>query len=226
MTLPESDPETAPLETALRADLGRFADAEGRLPAERDLAARLGVGRTRLRRALAALEADGLLFRRHGQGTFTMPPPVSDGRLKSLARSVTPADVMEVRMEVEPALAALAAERASTEDARALRELMANTLDAGTPESYEIADAIFHFRIAELARNPLFLRVYDQIRSVREQSDWAAWRGDRLDHVRIRELGQQHQALVDRIAAHDSAGAARAMEQHLVSIEHRLRRRR
>lgn len=225
MQAPDTD-TAPPLETVLRAELPRIADEEGRIPPERDLAARFGVGRTRLRRALAVLEGDGLLFRRHGLGTFTVPPPVPGTGLKSLARSVTPGDVMEVRMEVEPALAALAAERATAEDARALRDLMANTLTARTPEGYEIADAIFHFRIAELARNPLFLRVYDQIRSIREQSDWAAWRGDRLDAERIRELGRQHQALVDRISAHDSAGAARAMESHLLSIAHRMRRRR
>ena len=123
------------------------------------------------------------------------------------------------------AAAALAAERATAEDTRALRDLMANTLIAATPEGYEIADAIFHFRIAELARNPLFLRVYDEIRSIREHSDWAAWRGDRLDADRIRELGQQHEALVSCISSHDSAGAARAMERHLLSIAYRMRRR-
>lgn len=223
--MPAPDAETLSLEDRLRADLPRIADEGGRLPPERELAIRFGVGRTRLRRALAVLEGDGLLFRRHGQGTFTLPPPVPGG-LGALVRSVTPADVMEVRMEVEPALAALAAERATPEDARALRDLMANTLTAQTPEGYEIADAIFHFRIAELARNPLFLRVYDQIRSIREQSDWAAWRRDRLDAVRIRDLGQQHAALADRIAANDSTGAAAAMERHLLSIDHGIRRKR
>ncbi|MBB1492138.1 MULTISPECIES: FadR/GntR family transcriptional regulator [unclassified Paracoccus (in: a-proteobacteria)] len=223
--MPAPEAETLSLEDRLRAELPRIADEGGRLPPERELAARFGVGRTRLRRALAVLEGDGLLFRRHGQGTFTLPPPVPGG-LGALVRSVTPADVMEVRMEVEPALAALAAERATPEDARALRDLMANTLTARTPEGYEIADAIFHFRIAELARNPLFLRVYDQIRSIREQSDWAAWRGDRLDAARIRDLGRQHAALADRIAANDSTGAAAAMERHLLSIEHGIRRKR
>lgn len=223
MPAPEADARE--LDDMLRANLALIADPDGRLPAERDLAARFGVGRTRLRRALAVLEGEGLLFRRHGQGTFTMPPPLPGGGLKRLARSVTPDDVMEVRMEVEPALAALAAERATPDDARALRELMAGTLTAETPEGYEIADAIFHFRIAELARNPLFLRVYDQIRSVREQSDWTAWRADRMDGARIQELGQQHEALVDRISAHDSAGVVRMMERHLLSIAQSMRRR-
>ena len=50
--MPEPDGQTLPLEAALRAELPRIADEEGRIPPERDLAARFGVGRTRLRRAL------------------------------------------------------------------------------------------------------------------------------------------------------------------------------
>ncbi len=43
---------------------------EGRLPSEPDLAAKMGVSRNTLRQALAELEMEGLLFRRHGSGTF------------------------------------------------------------------------------------------------------------------------------------------------------------
>ena len=64
MTFSPPEADTLDLEDRLRAELARIADPDGRLPAERELAARFGVGRTRLRRALAALELDGLLFRR------------------------------------------------------------------------------------------------------------------------------------------------------------------
>lgn len=46
---------------------GEFPD--GKLPAENDLAAALGVSRTTLRAALQALEQDGILSRRRGIGT-------------------------------------------------------------------------------------------------------------------------------------------------------------
>ncbi|UBV44832.1 GntR family transcriptional regulator (plasmid) [Deinococcus taeanensis] len=45
------------------------------LPAERDLAAHLGVSRVTVRQALALLAQQGLLTRRHGSGTFVTPPP-------------------------------------------------------------------------------------------------------------------------------------------------------
>ncbi|BBN96762.1 GntR family transcriptional regulator [Deinococcus grandis] len=45
------------------------------LPAERDLAAHLGVSRVTVRQALGLLAQQGLLTRRHGSGTFVTPPP-------------------------------------------------------------------------------------------------------------------------------------------------------
>lgn len=44
------------------------------LPAERDLAGRLGVSRVTVRQALALLAQQGLLTRRHGSGTFVNRP--------------------------------------------------------------------------------------------------------------------------------------------------------
>src|SRR3546814_18236221 len=54
---------------------GWSRDNGGRLPAERELADQLGVGRRVLRRALGALEADGLISRRQGSGTFFADRP-------------------------------------------------------------------------------------------------------------------------------------------------------
>jgi len=50
-------------------DGGRFAETQV-LPGERALCGMLGVSRTTLRRAIARLIAEGVLFHRHGAGTF------------------------------------------------------------------------------------------------------------------------------------------------------------
>lgn len=54
---------------------------DGRLPTEAELSVRLGVSRTTLRAALTSLEADGVVSRRRGRGTF-----VNDHLLRSTMR--------------------------------------------------------------------------------------------------------------------------------------------
>lgn len=60
------------LEEAIRA--GRLKAGEA-LPAERDLAAKAGISRVTVRKAVEDLVRDGLLLRRQGSGTFVAAPP-------------------------------------------------------------------------------------------------------------------------------------------------------
>lgn len=210
----------------LRAGIqdGEFV-TDGKIMPERNLALRLNVGRARLRRALDVLEAEGVIFRRHGQGTFAAPPPaVETRRFGTLARQVTPRDIMEVRLEVEPALAALTAQRASRDDIQLLERMMRATLAAQDSTAYETTDDIFHFKIAEIADNPLFLTVYQSIRAVRKHAQWTSRRKLTHSPTMIKRLGEQHEELFSHIAAHNSAAAADVMEKHLITVSNTMLR--
>ena len=101
---------------------------DGRLPTERELAAELGTGRRCVRRALDSLEAEGLIWRKQGKGTFAGQPPDPTGVLAAeIASEVDPMVAMEARLCIEPALAELCALRATGEDVVRLR----STLRAG-----------------------------------------------------------------------------------------------
>ncbi|CTQ31991.1 FadR/GntR family transcriptional regulator [Jannaschia rubra] len=214
-------------EDELAARLARAITAgdiltDGRLPSERELSTRFDVSRARLRIALDALEAGGLIYRRQGKGTFAAPPTVtSGGRLDRLAREVTPQDIMEVRLEIEPALAALAASRATDEELDRLRQLTDATRDLKDRAAYERADEAFHYRIAVASRNPLFLQVYDSIRTVRKLASWGMVREESHSPEVMTRFGDQHARLFDTIAARDMAGAAGEMERHLMDV-HRV----
>jgi len=200
---------------------------DGRMPPERILAERFGVSRARLRLALGQLQDEGTIYRRHGQGTFAAPPPATSfDSLRVLARQVTPRDVMEVRLEVEPALAALAADRAQPQEIDRLGHLMRATLNLTDMDAYEAADDMFHYKVAETAGNPLFLTVYEAIRSVRKEAAWTNQRRDSYSLDTLQLLGDQHQTLADAIARHDSPAAAAAMEQHLLTVSKTLMRER
>lgn len=218
-----SDPQ-AELVARLREGIATEQILRGdRLLPEREMAQQLGVSRARLRQALDQLESEGALFRRRGQGTFVQPPPARDAaRLKSLAQRVSPQEVMEVRQVVEPALAGLAAQNADETMHALFAQAMQATLDATDQQSYDAADDVFHYKIAEMAQNPLFLTVYEAIRSVRAQAEWASRRAATYSPEVTRLLGQQHQALAAAILRRDSAGARQAMQDHLTSVAETL----
>jgi len=187
-----------------------------RLLPEREMAQHLGVSRARLRQALDQLEREGVLFRRRGQGTFVQPPPATDAtRLKSLARRVSAQQVMEVRLQIEPALAGLAALRADACARRVFDQATRATLEAGDQQSYDAADDVFHYKIAEMAQNPLFLTVYEAIRSVRAQASWARTRAAAYSPEVTEGLGKQHQEIAEAILRGDSVAASQAMQDHL-----------
>src|SRR3546814_1198768 len=89
------------------------------LPTERELAEALGVDRRAVRRALEVLEAEGRIWRRQGAGTFIgTRPHHPEHQLKQLPEVSNMLEVMEVRLRLEPALAQLAALRATRADVR------------------------------------------------------------------------------------------------------------
>ncbi|CUH88889.1 Putative L-lactate dehydrogenase operon regulatory protein [Phaeobacter sp. CECT 5382] len=216
---PPSDAVSAQNDLAaiLRRDIAAGVLKRGdRLPPEREMALQFGVSRARLRQALDQLEGDGCLFRRRGQGTFVQPPPATDAaRLKSLAGRVTAQEVMEVRLEIEPALARLAALRADDQARRKFAQAADATWAAPDQAAYDAADDIFHYMIAEMAQNPLFLTVYEAIRSVRAQAGWTQQRAATYSPEVTARLGQQHRALAEAILRGDGHAATNAMQTHL-----------
>src|SRR5579863_9001816 len=137
------------------------------LPAERELAQRLGVSRTAVREAVQALREKGLVEAYSGRGTF-----VTDGTSQAARQSF---DLMvkigqqegaphlaEVRSILEPEIAALAAERAQDSDRATLREAVA-VMDRALKDAdaYIEADLDFHLALAEAAANPLILSLID-----------------------------------------------------------------
>ena len=214
MEPPTDDP--AAVIAALAPILTEAAKTGGRLPPERRLAEILGIPRRRLRLALDELQRRGAVFRRHGQGTFVTPPPRPDaGRHRLLAGRLSLDQLMDVRRQIEPRLAELAATRAGAGDLAQLEILMRQSREAVQPQEYDLADDLFHYRIAELAGNALFLEVYDLIRQMRREAGWRERREETNVPGFLRLLGQQHQHIFDAIAAGDAAGAGQAQRDHL-----------
>jgi len=94
-----------------------------RLPTEQALSSALGVSRTVVREAVAALRADGLVVTRRGSGAYVADPTAGPFRIAA-PKAAALADVlqvMELRLAVEVEAAALAAERASRRQVGVIR---------------------------------------------------------------------------------------------------------
>ncbi|BBO91145.1 FadR/GntR family transcriptional regulator [Desulfosarcina ovata] len=129
-----------------------------RLPAQRDLAQMLGVGRSSVREAINALVVMGYLEPQQGRGTFIKQTlPHDDAGMQKLAAAFGASsifDLMEAREMLECRSAALAAERSDGEQIRRLKRVM-EAVEA-TENDYSIfldADLRFHAAVADAAGN-------------------------------------------------------------------------
>lgn len=210
------------------ARLRRMIDAgeagpDGRLPTERELSEMFSVGRRAVRRAIEALEAEGLLWRRQGKGTFIGRQPDPTGALAAeIVGETDPADVMEARLCVEPALAALAARRARPDDIRRMRHLADRTAATADPDAAELWDGALHHLIAQTAGNRLLMTTFALLDEVRTGEHWRELRERARSAETMKLYHRQHHAIIDALEAGDAAGAEAAMRAHLAALAHRL----
>ena len=158
-----------------------------------------------------------------GPGTFTGPRPAAEPiRPAVLFELATPADLMNARLVIEPAMAAEAAERASASDIAALRTLATQTRDARDWRTYEAADSAFHRAIATATSNHLLMAILGLLSMVRDRAPWQRQHGRAFGHgphweYSLRQ-GDLHLSLVDAIAAGDGPRAHAVMREHLGEI--------
>lgn len=209
-------------ELRARLDAEEFRSGD-RLPPERQLATELGVSRSLLRGALSILEAEGKIWRGVGQGTFVGRRAVGrPADLADIGHLTNPSEVMEVRITLEPVLAYLASQRATTRDLDEIRRCCEKTATAENHETYELWDSRFHRAIAEAARNQLFLALFDAMNSVRENTAWGRVREAATTAERQRHTSQQHREIVGALEDRDSGRTRAAMRQHLEAVRDNL----
>ena len=194
--------------------------AGSRLPAERELCARLGIARSTLRQALTALTQSGHVFatRGRGGGTFVSDPqPPADPPSKRVLAEWR--DICDERLAVELGVAVLAAQRAAEPALAALDEVAA-ALDAALDDfpSYRQADIRLHVGLAEATGST---------RLVRAMTDVQGAMTDLISYIAhppevLASSNAQHRRLLAAVREGDSMRAARVMAAHLQGTEHVL----
>lgn len=207
---------------------------DGRLPTERELCSMIGVGRRLLRRALDALEVEGVLVRQQGRGTFvrqqgaandTLPeilPEMFPGNINWLAQDAGPIEQIELKFVLEPTMARLAATRASLMDIERLRKAADRTSEAKTAEMYQEADQQFHAIIAECSRNTLFQSLYTVVENALRDAAMERFRENGRCFKRQAVHAGFHQRVALAISKRDGDTAAREMYEHLRDVHSSL----
>ena len=191
-----------------------------RLPSERELMQRYGVGRPAIREAMQSLQQMGLIQIAHGErARVTLPTAdaiidqVSGAMVQLLGRAPGGLDQLkDARLLFETGLAQVAAQRATPEGVAALRAAQAACAQAqGDTPRFVAADMAFHRQIAALSGNML-IRALSQ-----GMLDWMTqFRGDLVTARGAEQLTlAEHARIADAIAARDPAGAAVARGEHL-----------
>lgn len=215
--------------TRLGADIraGRLGPG-ARLPTEQELTASMGVSRTVVREAVAALRADGLVVTRRGSGAFVADPSASPFRIAGprVDGIGDILDVMELRLAVEVEAAALAAGRATRKQVAGIRAALRGIDKALRSGDGAVAeDFAFHSAIAEATGNPQFPRFLAFLgnhviprQSVRLSVDTPAERRAYLERIQ-----HEHARIVAGISDEDPVAARRAMHEHLTRSLERYR---
>jgi GntR family transcriptional regulator, transcriptional repressor for pyruvate dehydrogenase complex len=197
------------IESLVRSgDLGRGS----RLPSEPRLAEMLQVSRASLREALKGMVFLGLLKARPGDGTYLQPSlnSMASRHLQwmLLLHEIKYIELYELREILEPAAAALAARRATSEDLDRMRAAL-NGMRAASddPEAFILHEMEFHNAITRAAKN-------GAMRSTMQMLYGALSEGRHrvLPHVRdIAEHCARHERMFQLIANRDVQRARRAV---------------
>ncbi len=183
------------------------------LPAERELADRLGVSRATLAQALVALEVLGVIDVQHGTGAVLRRRPSVAAVIKGLRehQSRLP-DIVEARSTLEVRLAALAAQRRTDEDLNSIdAALEAMHAEIKDGDRGARGDELFHQAVTAAAHSPVMAQLM-------------AFIGEMILETRLESLAQpgrpeqsldSHREIAAAIRAQDSADAAAAMQRHI-----------
>jgi DNA-binding FadR family transcriptional regulator len=208
---------------------GRLAPG-ARLPTEQELMRALGVSRTVVREAVAALRADGLITTRQGSGAYVaadvsrVPFRIDPEGLSSIEDVL---EVMELRLAIEVEAAARAAERITPRRLASIERVL-RALEAAVHkgEGAVNEDFAFHLAIAEASGNARFAELLEFLgrHVIPRQSVRVALSSQDEQRRYLVRIQKEHARIHAAIRDRQSAEARKAMRTHLTRSLTRYRR--
>lgn len=200
-----------------------------RLPAERDLADRLGVSRPSLREAIADLQGRGLLVTRAGAGIFVadvLGNAFSDALIRLFeAHDEAVFDYVAFRRDMEGLAAERAARLASDTDLRVIQTIfdkMEVAHQKRDPTDEAQLDAEFHLSIIEASHNVIMLHMMRSMFQLLQQGVFYNRQALFRQKVTRELLLNQHRDINTALQARDPVAARAAISEHMSFVEQTL----
>lgn len=213
-----TDLSPAAVAALLEAELtAAYERPNGRIAPERELAARFGLTRAAIRRWLDDLERDGRVARHVGRGTFVLPPREPADSTSGTV-DTSPAEIMAVRLLLEPQLLGPAVANATGSDLSEMRRCLEQSEAARTFEEFEHWDSKLHAAIAAASHNRLLIRLFTVMNEARNHPLWGTAKRRSFTAERRNDYECDHRAIVDALEDRDGTAAADSMRRHLQRI--------
>jgi DNA-binding FadR family transcriptional regulator len=193
-----------------------------RLPAERDLARTLEVGRSSVREAIAALATRGIVETRPGAGSFISDsaPHLVRFEDQPAIDDASPSAALEARLALEPQVVRLAARRGRPDpEIERLLKLMESATDPANPSAradWNDADRGFHLQLAVMTANPVLVQLSNTIAALMDEPLWQRLRDESVAEPGRMELHHaEHRQIYEAILRGEEEVAAFYATEHI-----------
>jgi GntR family transcriptional repressor for pyruvate dehydrogenase complex len=197
-----------------------------KLPSEHEFCALFGVSRVTVRGAIQQLEILGLVETKQGGGTFVRNFSPLEGMdtfhpLLWIQKNQDLITVLEYRKIIEKGTIGLAQEKISPGDIAFLEETYKTMVNSEyDAEEYTAADLAFHYRLAEITRNSIIVKVYDLINSILSTAM------KDIVHILGRNIGlTYHRRIIDALKRGNKKKSEALIEEHIEETIRAIRNR-
>ncbi len=199
--------------------------AGDRLPPERTLSEQFNVSRTVVRKVLQEMKDLDLISQTVGSGTYVTEGAAS--AVKGLVggdpvRHTSPAELMEARLALEPAIVEMVIANATSADFEQMEACCRKAEAAASLEEFEYWDGMLHEVIANAARNTFVANVFKLMNQVRAQGEWGKLKKRSVTPERRVEYEKEHRRLVGALKDRDQAQARALAIEHLLNVRRNL----
>ncbi len=197
---------------------GEYSEGE-RLPSEHELMEIFGVSRIVVREAVRNLEKAGLVEIKRGPAGGAFVCPMRHDVLSELVRDtlklgrINVAEIMEVRLQVEPIVAGLAARRRTLKDLEMLEKGISNMPKVKSGNKYVAWNVDFHRLVARASHNAMYELLVNILMDMTQELILSIKPSERIIHDTT-----SHPAIFEKIKDGDEKGAEEEFRKHLTEI--------